>query len=89
VIGTAAMLWVGGHILLVGFDELGWHAPYHLVHQLEKVVHGVPGVGGVLGWIVNTLASALVGLVVGVVLVFLVERLPFRRSKRESVAHAD
>jgi hypothetical protein len=30
-----------------------------------------------------------VGLVVGVVLVFLVERLPFRRSKRESVAHAD
>jgi predicted DNA repair protein MutK len=89
VIGTAAMLWVGGHILLVGFDELGWHAPYHLVHQLEKVAHGVPGLGGVLGWIVNTLASALVGLVVGVVLVFLVERLPFRRSKRESVAHAD
>jgi predicted DNA repair protein MutK len=89
VIGTAAMLWVGGHILLVGFDELGWHAPYHLVHQLEKVVHGVPGLGSVLGWIVNTLASALVGLVVGVVLVFLVERLPFRRSKRESVAHAD
>ena len=89
VIGTAAMLWVGGHILLVGFDELGWHVPYHLVHQLEKVVHGVPGLGGVLGWIVNTLASALVGLMVGVVLVFLVERLPFRRSKRESVAHAD
>jgi predicted DNA repair protein MutK len=59
------------------------------VHQLEKVVHGVPGLGGVLGWIVNTLASALVGLMVGVVLVFLVERLPFRRSKRESVAHAD
>jgi predicted DNA repair protein MutK len=53
------------------------------------MVHGVPGLGGVLGWIVNTLASALVGLVVGVVLVFLVERLPFRRSKRESVAHAD
>ena len=89
VIGTAAMLWMGGHILLVGFDELGWHVPYHLVHQLEKVVHGVPGLGGVLGWIANTLASALVGLVVGLVLVFLVERLPFRRSKRESVAHAD
>ena len=88
VIGTAAMLWVGGHILLVGFDELGWHAPYHLVHQLEKVVNGVPGVGGVLGWIVNTLASALVGLVVGVVLVMVIERLPFRRkSKAEHVAH--
>jgi uncharacterized protein len=27
IIGTAAMLWVGGHILLVGADELGWHTP--------------------------------------------------------------
>lgn len=87
VIGTAAMLWVGGHILLVGFDELGWHAPYHLVHQLEKVVDGVPGLGGVLAWIVNTLASALIGLMVGVVLVMVIERLPFRRLKRESAAH--
>src|ERR1700755_3432174 len=33
VIGTAAMLWVGGHILLVGADELGWDAPYGLVHR--------------------------------------------------------
>jgi predicted DNA repair protein MutK len=87
VIGTAAMLWVGGHILLVGFDELGWHAPYHLVHELEKVVRGVPGLGVVLAWVVNTLASALVGLVVGVVLVMVIERLPFGRSKREPVAH--
>jgi putative ABC transport system permease protein len=31
--------------------------------------------------------SALIGLMVGVVLVMLIERLPFRRSKRESVAH--
>ena len=54
VIGTAAMLWVGGHILLVGFDELGWEWPYHLVHDLEHAVDGVPGIGGVLAWLVNT-----------------------------------
>lgn len=65
VIGTAAMLWVGGHILIVGFDELGWTTPYHLVHELESLVHDVPVVGGVLGWMINTLASAIVGLVVG------------------------
>lgn len=81
VIGTAAMLWVGGHILLAGFDEVGWSWPYDLVHSLEHLVHGVPGVGGVLGWVVNTLASALIGLLVGTVLVFIVERLPFRRAK--------
>ena len=81
VIGIAAMLWVGGHILLVGLDELGWSTPYHLVHLLEEAVHGVPGIGGVLGWVVNTLASALVGLVVGTLIALVVERLPFRRAK--------
>ena len=38
-IGTVAMLWVGGHILLVGTDDLGWHAPYGVVHHAEEVVH--------------------------------------------------
>lgn len=80
VIGIAAMLWVGGHILLVGLDELGWTSPYHLVHLLEEAVRGVAGVGGVLAWVVNTVASALVGLVVGTLIVLVVERLPFRRS---------
>lgn len=84
VIGTAAMLWVGGHILLVGSDELGWTTPYHLVHELEDLVHDVAGVGGVLAWVLNTLASALVGLVVGVVVNAVVARLPFRRT---AVAH--
>ena len=80
VIGIAAMLWVGGHILLVGLDELGWTTPYHLVHLLEEAVRGVAGVGSVLAWVVNTVASALVGLVVGTLIVLVVERLPFRRS---------
>jgi predicted DNA repair protein MutK len=88
VIGTAAMLWVGGHILLIGLDELGWAGPYHLVHQLEGLVHGVPGVGGLLAWIVNTAASALVGLAVGVLLVAVVERLPFRRKVAKRASHA-
>jgi predicted DNA repair protein MutK len=79
VIGTAAMLWVGGHILLVGFDELGWEWPYHVVHELEHAVDGVPGIGGVLAWVVNTLCSAIVGFVVGVVIASVVARLPRRR----------
>jgi predicted DNA repair protein MutK len=87
VIGTAAMLWVGGHILLVGSDELGWSAPYYLVHRLEELVHGVPAVGGVLAWTLNTAASALVGLVVGALLVMVVERLPFRRARGQRAGH--
>jgi hypothetical protein len=81
VIGTAAMLWVGGHILLVGFDELGWTTPYHLVHELEHLVADVPGIGGVLAWMVNTAASALVGFGVGWVIVTIGERLRFAKAK--------
>ena len=68
VVGIAAMIWVGGHILLVGADELGWHGPYGLVHDWEHAVaHSVPVVGGLLGWLVNTAVSAFIGLVVGAI----------------------
>jgi uncharacterized protein len=80
-IGTVAMLWVGGHILLQGTDTLGWHAPYGLVHHVEEWVHhAVEGVGAVLAWLVNTAASALIGLVVGAVIVAIMHVLPFGRK---------
>jgi predicted DNA repair protein MutK len=79
VVGVAAMLWVGGHILLVGTDDLGWHGPYELVHHLEEDVHHALGaLGGVFGWLTNTAASALVGLVVGAVVVALMHLVPRR-----------
>jgi predicted DNA repair protein MutK len=80
-IGIVAMLWVGGHILLVGVDELGWHALYDLVHHAEEAVGG-----GALGWVVNTLASALIGLVVGAVVVLVVTQVKKRRAPRDDHA---
>lgn len=78
VVGTAAMLWVGGHILLVGLDDIGWHPPYEFVHHLEEGVHGaVGGIGSALGWLVNTTASAVIGLIVGAVVVMIMHVLPF------------
>ncbi|AWB89166.1 DUF808 domain-containing protein [Salinibacterium hongtaonis] len=67
LIGTIAMLWVGGHIMLQGVYDLGWHLPYDLVHVLESPFAGVPVVGGFLVWLVNTLCSAVLGLVWGLV----------------------
>jgi predicted DNA repair protein MutK len=84
VVGTAAMLWVGGHILFVGTDELGWHGPYDVVHDLEHGVADVGGIGGVLEWLVNTAASAALGFVVGAALVAVVANLPFGKGKAES-----
>ncbi|MFW2334594.1 DUF808 domain-containing protein [Ilumatobacter sp.] len=77
VVGTAAMLWVGGHIIIVGLHELGWDLPYDIVHDLEEAVSDVPGIGGLLGWLVNTALSAMVGLAVGLAVMAVVKRLPF------------
>jgi predicted DNA repair protein MutK len=69
-VGIVAMLWVGGHILLVGLDELGVHFLYDAVHHLEEDVdHALGAVGGVAAWLTNTLASAILGVLVGAIVV--------------------
>ena len=84
VVGTVAMLWVGGHILLVGADDLGWGLPYGLVHDAEHAVHEAAGaLGGVAGWLVNTGISAVVGLAVGAVIVAALHLVP----RRTAAAH--
>ena len=87
VVGVAAMLWVGGHILLVGTEDLGWGALYDLVHHLEEAVHDATGAAGaVLGWLVNTAASAVIGVLVGAVVVAVTSLLPFGQDKAEHEA---
>jgi predicted DNA repair protein MutK len=89
VIGTVAMLWVGGHILLVNLAEVGWwHAPYDWVHHLEEDVHhSVSGfVGSTLGWMVNTAISAVVGLLVGAVVVLVMHLLPLGHGDAEEAS---
>ncbi|GAA3401188.1 DUF808 domain-containing protein [Pseudarthrobacter polychromogenes] len=85
LIGTVAMLWVGGHIMLQGAYDLGWHLPYDLVHALEAPVAGIAGIGGLLAWLVNTLCSAFLGLAWGLavmaVLHPLLKALPFGKEK--------
>lgn len=82
VVGTGAMLWVGGRILLVGVEELGEEGPYELVLGLEEAVQEAAGaLGGVAGWLTGTLVFALVGLAVGAVVVAVVSlALRGRRS---------
>jgi predicted DNA repair protein MutK len=81
-VGVAAMVWVGGHIILVGLDDLGWHWLYDVVHHWEEDVDhwfdgGLGAIGGVAAWLVNTLASAVLGLLVGAVALVVMHVLPF------------
>jgi hypothetical protein len=83
IVGTIAMLWVGGHILIAGAEELGWHWPHDVVHHAEQLVEDIPVIGGVLAWTVNTLISAIVGFVVGSIVVEVVSRV-----RRRGADHA-
>jgi len=78
VVGTIAMLWVGGHILLTGADELGWPGPLGLVHHAGQWAGALPGVGPVTGWLSETLLAAVAGVLVGAVLVLALHLLPRR-----------
>jgi predicted DNA repair protein MutK len=84
LVGTIAMLWVGGHIMVQGAHDLGWHAPYDLIHALEHPVAAVPAVGSFLAWLVETLCSAVIGLAWGLVVLAIVgpllKVLPFGKA---------
>ncbi|QDO88332.1 DUF808 domain-containing protein [Ornithinimicrobium ciconiae] len=80
-VGIVAMLWVGGHIILVGMNDLGFSPIYDWVHHLEGIVGGwVPAISGALSWLTNTFFSALLGLLWGAVLVAVMHLLPIGRK---------
>ncbi|WP_026550930.1 DUF808 domain-containing protein [Arthrobacter sp. Br18] len=84
LVGTIAMLWVGGHIMVQGAYDLGWHMPYDVIHALEAPFAGIAVVGGFLAWLVNTLCSAVVGFAWGLVVMAIVhpllKMLPFGKK---------
>lgn len=79
-IGTAAMLWVGGGILVHGLHEYHFGPIPELIEDLGHAAAGVPLVGPVTGWLATAAASAVVGLVVGGVVVAVMHLLPRKRA---------
>lgn len=74
VVGTAAMIWVGGGLIVHGLEEYGWHWPADSIHDIAvSVADGVPGIAGFAEWSVTALLSGLVGLVVGAIIIPVVE----------------
>ncbi|WP_017204709.1 DUF808 domain-containing protein [Microbacterium algeriense] len=69
VLGTVAMLWVGGHLVLINLGEVGLHAPADMLHAVE---HALEPLGGFVVWVVDTIISAIAGLVWGLVIVGIV-----------------
>ena len=75
-VGTIAMLWVGGGIILHGLHELGLHGPSDWAHGVQHAVETVTGgLSGILGWATYAALSALAGLVLGAVLAVVLHKL--------------
>lgn len=71
IVGTAAMIWVGGGILVHGLEVLGVHEPAGTIHHAaEAAMHATGSLGGIAGWLVAAIASGLFGLLIGGVLAF-------------------
>ena len=67
VIGTAAMLWVGGHIVIKGVHEFGMDQPREFIASVtEKISNGA------LAWLAETGMSMVCGLVLGAVIASIV-----------------
>ncbi|WP_322410593.1 DUF808 domain-containing protein [Microbacterium invictum] len=66
VVGTVAMLWVGGHLVITNLAETFWHEPYDLLHA---ITHLVEAAGPVVVWIIDTAVSAVFGLIAGLLIV--------------------
>ncbi|MFT4136938.1 DUF808 family protein [Microbacterium sp.] len=66
VIGTVAMLWVGGHLVIANLAEVGVPVLYDVLHAIEHAMHAL---GPVVVWVADTAASAVAGFVTGVVVI--------------------
>ena len=66
IIGTAAMVWVGGQIIVHGIEEFGFTTLPHWIHDTaEAASHAVPFAKGAVNWVMNAFFSGIVGLILG------------------------
>jgi predicted DNA repair protein MutK len=76
LVGTAAMVWVGGGIIIHGLEKYGLTGIGHAVAAAAAGAAGLlPGLAGVLGWLAGAAAAGGFGLLLGAALVLVVERV--------------
>ena len=69
VVGTVAMLWVGGHLVIENLAEVGVPIFHHILGVAE---HAVSAAGGFVTWLVETLLSGIFGVILGAVIAWIV-----------------
>jgi hypothetical protein len=73
VVGTAAMIWVGGGIILHGMEEFGLGGPAHVLHDIADAAgHAVPFGTGAVIWLIGAAGAGVVGLAIGFTMILIV-----------------
>ncbi len=73
IVGTAAMIWVGGGIIVHGLETYGFSWLAHSIHSVAvAIAHAAPLANGFVEWLAGAAGSGLVGLVIGGLLIPLV-----------------
>ena len=68
--GTAAMIWVGGAIIVHGLETYGVHSVGPAISSTaEAAANALPSLGGPVKWIVTAFLSGILGLTIGVILI--------------------
>jgi predicted DNA repair protein MutK len=80
-IGTAAMLWVGGQIVLHGLDEYGLGAIGHALHDGAHAVAGGLPAAGVWEWLINAAGAGLFGVLLGSAIAGVLHVVPGKRAE--------
>lgn len=70
-VGTAAMLWVGGNIVVHGLEVMHiWTWPYETIHNMaESAAHAVAALPGLVEWAVTAFFDGVIGLILGMALI--------------------
>jgi predicted DNA repair protein MutK len=81
LVGTAAMLWVGGGIFSHGLAEFGAGVvPHTIEHWGHAAGEAVGWASGLVAWVVEALGSAAVGAVVGGIVVAVMHMIPRKKT---------
>ncbi len=81
IIGTAAMIWVGGGILVHGLAHYGLSAPEHWIHAVAvRIGAGVPVASAAITWTIEAMGAGLIGLAAGGFMIPIITRLASKRD---------
>lgn len=76
IVGTTAMLWVGGNIVVHGLHDLGSHWPYETIHHVAESAAAMAGIAqGFVAWLVTAAIDGVIGLAIGILLIPIVTKI--------------